>query len=137
VERGVEHGNLRQVGQDGTHSLDAGKIRRVVERRQVTKRAQRGNNRVVHPDRRSEPLSAVHHPMTGPEQVSVGRPGLGQVIHHSGHDSLVSAFGNQFFDCGGRKPLDSQQRFRRAQPLTDPVHDTLATPGRQQRKLDR
>ena len=35
VERGVEHGDLRQVGQDGTHSLDAGKIRWVVQRRQV------------------------------------------------------------------------------------------------------
>ena len=35
VERGVEHGDLRQVGQHGTHSLDAGKIRWVVQRRQV------------------------------------------------------------------------------------------------------
>src|ERR1017187_8522513 len=35
MERGVEHGDLRQAGQGGTHSLDPGKIRRVVQRRQV------------------------------------------------------------------------------------------------------
>jgi hypothetical protein len=75
--------------------------------------------------------------MTGPEQVSVDLPGLGQVTQHTGHHSPVSAFGNPFFDCGGRKPLDPQQRLRRAQPLTDPPHHTLATPRKQQRKLDR
>src|SRR5450755_1063387 len=36
VERGVEYGDLRQVGQHGPHGLDAGNIRRVVQRRQVT-----------------------------------------------------------------------------------------------------
>ena len=76
MERGVEHGDLRQVGQERTHSLDAGKIRRVVERRQVTKRAHRGDNRVVHPDRRGEPLSAVHHPVTRPGEVTAGVAGL-------------------------------------------------------------
>ena len=76
MERGIEHGDLRQVGQESTHSLDAGQIRRVMERRQVAKRAHRADNRVVHPDRRGEPLSAVHHPVTGPGEVTVGVAGL-------------------------------------------------------------
>ena len=75
MERGVEHGNLRQVRQNRTNSLDAGNVRRVMKRRQVTRGAQRDDNRVVHPDRGGKPLSAVHHPVTGPEQVNAGVPG--------------------------------------------------------------
>ena len=75
--------------------------------------------------------------MTSPEQLSGGVPGLGQVTKHPGHDSSVSAFGKPFFGCRGREPLDPQQRLRRAEPLTDPAHETLATSGEQQRELDR
>ena len=137
MERGIERGDLRQVGQERTHCFDAGQIRRVVQRRQVTKRAHPGDNRVVHPDRRGEPLSAVHHPVTGPEQVNAGVAGLGQVIQHPGHDSPVSASGNPFLDRSRRKPLDPQQRLGRAEPLADPPHETLATSGQQERELDR
>ena len=137
MERGIEHGDLRQVGQESTHSLDAGQIRRVVERRQVIKRAHRGDNGVVHPDRGGEPLSAVHHPVTGPEQVTAGVAGLGQVIQHPGHHRPVSPSGNPFLDRCRRKPLDPQQRLRRTEPLADPSHETLATSGEQKRELDR
>jgi hypothetical protein len=137
VERGIEHGDLRQVGQESTHSLDAGQIRRVVKRRQVTKRAHRGDDRVVHPDRRGEPLSAMYHPVTGPEQVNAGVAGLGQVIQYPGHYSPVSAAGNPFLDRCRRKPLEPQQRLRRAEPLADSPHETLATSGEQKRELDR
>jgi hypothetical protein len=74
MERRVEHGDLRQVRQEITHSLDAGQIRRVVQRRQVAERTDCGDNRVVHPDGQGEPLSAVHYPVTGPEQVSADVP---------------------------------------------------------------
>ena len=129
VKRGVEHRDLRQVGQNVTDSLDAGEIRRVVKRRQVTKRPHRGDHSVVHQDRRSEPLTAVHHPMTGPEQANGLVPGFGQVIQHAGHDSPMSAIGKPFLNRLCRKPLDPQQRLRRAQPLADSPHQTFPTPG--------
>ncbi len=103
----------------------------------VTKRAHPGDNRVVHPDRSGEPLSAVHHPVTGAEQMSAGVAGPGQVIQHPGHDSPVSASRNPFLDRFRRKPLHPQQRLGRAEPLADSPHETLATSGDQKRELDR
>ena len=137
VERGIEYDDLRQVGHDGLHRLDAGQIRRVVERRQVTKRAHRGYDCVVHPDRSGEPLSAMHHPVTGTEQMSAGMPGLGQVIQHPGHHGLVSPSGKPFLDRRPWKPLDPQQGLGRTEPLADPPHETLASSGEQKRELDR
>jgi hypothetical protein len=79
----------------------------------------------------------VDHPVTSPEQFNVGVPGLGHEIQHPGRDSPVSARGNPFFGCCGRKPLNPQQRLRRAEPFADPGHETLATPGEQERELER
>ena len=136
MERRVEHGDLRQVGQEVTHSLDASQIRRVVQWRQVTKRAHCADNRFVHPDGRGEPFPAVHHPVTGTEQVRADVPGLGQLIQHPGHHRPVGTSGKSLLDCCRRKPLDPQQRLRRAKPLADSRHETLAAPGEHQRELD-
>ena len=137
VERRVEDGDLRQVGQEGSHSLDAGQVGRVVQRRQVTERADCGENRVVHPDGRGEPLPAVHHPVTGPEQVSADVPGLRQLVKHPGHYPPVGASGHSFYGCCRRKPLNSQQALRMAEPLADPPHETYAALGVHQRELNR
>ena len=95
----------------------------------MAKRAHRDDNRVVHPDRRGEPLSAVHHPVTGPEEVTAGVAGLGQVIQHPGHNSPVSASGNPFLHRCRRKPLDPQQRLKRTEPLADPPTRRSPLPG--------
>jgi hypothetical protein len=136
MERRVEHGDLRQVRQEITHSLDAGQIRRVVQRRQVAERTDCGDNRVVHPDGRGEPLSAVHYPVTGPEQVSGDVPGSGQLIQHQGYHRPVGASGKSLLGRCCREPLDPQQGLRRAQPLANPAHETLAAPRKHQRELD-
>ena len=62
-------------------------------------------------------------------------PGLGQVTQHSGHHSPVSAVGKPLFDRCRRKPLDPQQRLGRAQPLADPLHETLAAPSCSRQRL--
>jgi hypothetical protein len=79
----------------------------------------------------------VDHPVTSPEQFSVGVPGLGHEIQHPSRDSLVSTRENPFFGRRGRKPLNPQQRLSRAEPFADPAHQTLATPGEQERELER
>ena len=131
VECGVEYHDLRQVRQNGAHGLDAGHIRRVVQRRQMTERAQRGDNRVIYPDRRSEPLSAVHHPVTGPDQMNAGVPGARHVFQHTRNDSLVTALGKPFFDRRRRKPLNPQHRLGRAEPVGYPREHALTSAGDQ------
>jgi len=79
----------------------------------------------------------MDHTVTSPEQLSAGVPGLGQVTQNAGHYSPVSASGKPFLDCCRREPLDPQRRLRRAEPLANPTHETLAGSGEQQRKLDR
>lgn len=78
----------------------------------------------------------MHHPVTGPEQVSAHVPGLGQLIEHPGYHRPVGAAGNSLFGRCCREPLDPQQRLRRAKPLADPAHETLAAPGEHQRELN-
>ena len=43
----------------------------------------------------------------------------------------------RLFGRRGRKPLNPQQRLSRAEPFADPAHQTLATPGEQERELER
>jgi hypothetical protein len=88
------------------------------------------------PDGRGEPLSAVHYPVTGPEQVSGDVPGSGQLIQHQGYHRPVGAFGKSLLGRCCREPLDPQQGLRRAQPLANPAHETLAAPRKHQRELD-
>ena len=78
----------------------------------------------------------MHHPVTGAEQVSADVPGLGELIEHPGYHRPVGVPGNSLFGRCCREPLDPQQRLRRAKPLADPAHETLAAPGEHQRELN-
>ena len=78
----------------------------------------------------------MHHPVTGTEQVRAGMPGPGQLIEHPGYHLPVGSSGKPFLDGRRRKPLDPQRRLRRAEPLADSLHETLAALRVQQRELD-
>jgi hypothetical protein len=86
---------------------------------------------------RREPLSAVHHPVTGPEQGNAGALSLGQLVQHPGNDVPVGTSGKPLFGWSGRKPLDPKQRIRPAKSLADTLHEALSAFGEQQRELDR
>jgi hypothetical protein len=68
VERGVEDRYLGQFGPDGADRLDAGQVRRVVQRRQPGELADRGDDLVIHQGRGAEPVAAVHDPVADPDE---------------------------------------------------------------------
>ena len=135
MKRGVEHGDLRQIWPEDADGIDAGEVRRVVQRRQVTDRAQRGEDCIVYQDRGAEPLSAVHHPVTRSEQANATVRGCHQ-LEHPGHHRVVIASGKLFFNGRRRKPLNPQHGLGRTEPLAHPRHETLPGGGVHERELD-
>ena len=67
-ERGVEHRDVRQVGQHPAGHLDAEHRGRIVQRRQRCQLLERGDQRVVDDRRPVESLPAVHHPVPDRDQ---------------------------------------------------------------------
>ena len=142
VECGVEHGDLRQAGPDGTDRLDASQVRRVVQRRQVAARPDRGDHLLVHQDRGGEPLTPVDHPVPGagqPNRPAPGRaiPGPGQMIQHPGDHRVMTAVRQLFGDGAARIPLEPQHGLGAADPLGQSGHDPLPASGGQHGELHR
>ncbi len=63
MERGVEAGHGRQVGQDGADRLEGGERLGLVERREVGEVAQPGDDVRVEPDGAGEARAAVDDPV--------------------------------------------------------------------------
>gem|GEM_PF-5998763 len=64
MERGVEHGDVRQFGQHGAGGTDAGEPRRVVQRCEVGKCLDLTLDRIVDERRPHEAGTAVHDAVT-------------------------------------------------------------------------
>jgi hypothetical protein len=64
--------------------------------------------------------------VTGPEQVNLGVPSLGQVIQHSGRDSPMSSIRKLFVDCGSRNPLDPSNAS--GEPSRSPIPSIRRSP---------
>ena len=68
VERGIEAGDLRQVGLDRGDRADAGEIVRLMQRRERAERLEPGEHRGIDAHRRRVVDAAVHHPVADAEQ---------------------------------------------------------------------
>src|SRR4029077_18428511 len=133
VERGVEHGDLRESGPGGADRLDAGQVGRVLQRRQRGERADGGDDVVVDEDRVAEPVAPVHHPVPGADQV---RARAGHAVQDAGDDRLAAAVGEGFGDVA-RWTLDSQHGLVGADLVGQAAQHPLAGSGGDQRELHR
>jgi hypothetical protein len=68
----VEHGYLRKAGTGGMHGLDPGQARGIAQRASGDERADCGEHIVVDQHRIGELRAAVHNPVTGASQVTLG-----------------------------------------------------------------
>ena len=71
MESRVEAGDLRQSGVKLCEGVDGGKVMGLMERGQRNEAAQLGGHRRIDQDRRSIKRSAMHHPMSGRDQLMV------------------------------------------------------------------
>ena len=73
VERRVEAGDRRDIGQDGAHGGDPGQRLRLVQWREVGQRAKVGDDPVIEADGHSVPCAAMDHAMTDGRDVAEAR----------------------------------------------------------------
>jgi hypothetical protein len=132
MKRGVEHGDLPELRSPVQGRPDACKVRRVVERREVGARLDRGDRRGIEHDAVGERLAAVHDPMTHRRDRH-----RRELAERRVQRPFVAGAGQWARD--GRHPGagDDQPRAFAAQPLAEQLPGTGAGAGLQQRELDR
>ena len=142
VEGGVEAGHLRERRVELPHEADGAEVVRLVQRRERDEGLEPRQHRVVHPHRRREHDSPVHHPVAhaGQGAVPEGATDEGQEVLQGARVAEIRVLRPVLLRCHGavRPARDEVRRAFAHDPLELAAHvrRKLAASLEEERELD-
>ena len=120
VERGVEHGDVRDVGEGAARDLDPQRVDRVVQRGEQAQRVHLGEHLVVDHGRVREARAAVDDPVGDRDEPGAGEPRPRRLEGADDRGQRGGVVGQRQL---ARGPMVDEAAAGPADALGDPRHD--------------